>query len=168
MGKEAKSSASSGTRKKHARKAGGDQPVLPLPGVKKAKAKKGEKALPKVKQYIPPTRPAPVQIDPLDSLGLASQLDKELVVILRRLAKKDAVTRTKAIEELRAWVDRDDTFGAESMVPVWVSEPPSSQRTTNIKYRPPCIRFSFSLASSFPLPQSTPFSPPPHPICISA
>lgn len=120
MGKDVKSSASKGTRKKHARKAG-DVPSLPLPGNKKPKLKKGEKAPPKIKQYIAPTRPAPVQIDPLDSLGLASQLDKDLVVILRRLSKKDAVTRTKALEELRTWVDSDDTYGAERMVPVWVS-----------------------------------------------
>lgn len=116
-----KSSASSGTRKKHAaRKAAHDEPSLPLPS-KKPKGKKGEKLPPKVKQYIPPTRPAPVQIDPLDALGLASQLDQDLVVILRRLGKKDAVTKGKAIEDLRAWTERNEPENVLPMLPVWVS-----------------------------------------------
>lgn len=120
-----KSSATSATRKKHAKKAaaGQDDPAIiagPVP--KKQKGKKGEKAAPKIKQYIPPTRPTPVQPDPLDSLGLAHVLDQELVVTLRRLGKKDAITRGKAIEELRTWVDRDETENSVTMIPVWVSQ----------------------------------------------
>lgn len=118
-----KSSATSATRKKHAKKAAGpEDPAIfagPLP--KKQKGKKGEKAAPKIKQYIPPTRPTPVQPDPLDSLGLAHVLDQELVVTLRRLGKKDAITRGKAVEELRTWVDRDETDNSVNMIPVWVS-----------------------------------------------
>src|ERR1700733_8631714 len=98
MPKGGKSSATSATRKKHARRAADEVP-LPLPQ-KKPKAKKGEKAPPKVKQYIPPSRPAPAQIDPLDSLGIASQLDKDLVVSLRHLGKKDPITKAKAIDDV--------------------------------------------------------------------
>lgn len=120
--KSGKSSASSGTRKKHAaRKAAHDEPSLPLPQTKKPKLKKGEKPPPKVKQYIPPVRPVPVQIDPLDALGLASQLDQDLVVILRRLGKKDAITKGKAIEELKVWVERSEAEAVLPMLPVWVS-----------------------------------------------
>lgn len=119
MAKGGKSSASSGTRKKHARRAAGDEIPLPLPQ-KKSKPKKGEKAPPKIKQYVAPIRHVPVQIDPLDSLGLASQLDKDLVVILRRLGKKDPVTKAKALEELRAWVEHDTSSTVLAMVPVWV------------------------------------------------
>lgn len=133
MPKPGKSSASSGTRKKHARRAAGDEIPLPLPQ-KKPKLKKGEKAPPKAKQYIPPSKPTPVQIDPLDSLGLANRLDKDLVVILRRLSKKDAVTKTKAVEELRAWVDNDEISASVGMVPVWVSH---SQCTTQNKTQSP-------------------------------
>lgn len=119
-----KSSATSATRKKHARKATGDDDAISVPIVpstKKVKVKKGEKPPPRIKQYIPPSKPAPVQLDPLDSLGLIHVLDKDLIVLLRRLAKKDSVTRAKAIEEIRVWVDNDQSSGSVDMVPVWVS-----------------------------------------------
>ena len=118
MPKGGKSSATSATRKKHARRAADEVP-LPLPQ-KKPKAKKGEKAPPKVKQYIPPSRPAPAQIDPLDSLGIASQLDKDLVVSLRHLGKKDPITKAKAIDDVNAWISRDDVSGSLGIIPVWV------------------------------------------------
>lgn len=119
MPKGGKISATSATRKKHARRAAADEVPLPLPQ-KKPKPKKGEKPPPKVKQYIPPTRPAPVQIDPLDSLGLASQLDKELVVSLRHLGKKDPITRAKAIDDVDAWVGCHDSSESLGIIPVWV------------------------------------------------
>lgn len=121
MAKGGKSSASSGTRKKHARKAeGGANLPLPLPQ-KKPKLKKGEKPPPKVKQYIAPNRPAPVHVDPLEALGLLNVLDPELVVILRRLSKKDVITKGKALEELRLWTDGDsDGLASVQMIPVWV------------------------------------------------
>ncbi|KAF8317156.1 hypothetical protein DL93DRAFT_2055777 [Clavulina sp. PMI_390] len=124
MAKGGKSSATSATRKKHARRAAGDEIPLPLP-TKKPKVKKGEKAPPKVKQYIPPVRPAPAQVDPLDSLGLASRLDKGLVVILRKLGKKDSVTKSKALEEIRAWAEHDENSSIISMIPVWLHHLPS-------------------------------------------
>ncbi|TFY74718.1 hypothetical protein EWM64_g9295, partial [Hericium alpestre] len=127
---KSKSSASSGTRKKHARKAGNGQPE-PIPKEKKPKGKdKGKKKEPRKKVYIPPTKPAPVQQDPLDSLGLAHQLPPELLVVLRRFNKKDAVTKTKALEELQAhWVNRvrsDEVLDALAlMVPVWLHHLPA-------------------------------------------
>ena len=107
-----KSSASTATRKKHARKAVKD--ALPtdtpnLPKEKKAKGKdKGKgKEPPRKKMYIPPVKPQPVQQDPIDALGLAQRLPAELLVVWRGLSKKDVVTKGKALEELRAgWVDR--------------------------------------------------------------
>jgi hypothetical protein len=150
-----KSSASSNTRKKHAAKKSGNpdgtdatgQPAKGQQpkqrGQKESKLSKAQrKALPKIKQYIPPPKaPAPPIPDPLDSLGLGRTLPPELVVVLRRLGKKDEVTRRKGIEEFReGWVEpvlRDQTNEAtddadlverelkeEALVgalPVWVS-----------------------------------------------
>lgn len=145
MPKQSKSSASAGTRKKHASKksgkdgdgdaggssAGGQRPPKEKGQKKLSKAQK--KALPKVKQYIPPPKPpAPPIPDPLDGQGLARTLPAELVVVLRRLGKKDEVTRRKGLEELReGWVGslkQGDEVEQEiretalvSAVPVWVS-----------------------------------------------
>ncbi|WVQ82306.1 hypothetical protein IAT38_004434 [Cryptococcus sp. DSM 104549] len=141
------SSATAGTRKKHAKKAGKDttddvsagpsqQPHKKQRGEKKL-SKAQKKALPKIKQYIPPPKPpAPPIPDPLDGQGLARTLPAELVVVLRRLGKKDDVTRRKGLEELReGWVsDLMKTGGTEeeeiereikevallSALPVWM------------------------------------------------
>lgn len=69
-------------------------------------SKAQKKALPKIKQYIPPPKPPALLIpDPLDGQGLARTLPAELVVVLRRLGKKDDVTRRKGLDELReGWV----------------------------------------------------------------
>lgn len=141
-----KTSASAGTRKKHAKKAAknagddGDNEVeVPVArssmqrGQKKKLSKAQKRAMPKVKQYIPPPKPpAPPIPNPLDSQGLAAQLPAELVVVLRGLGKKDDVTRRKALEELRDWVSGatsgEDEVDKEiketallSSIPVWVS-----------------------------------------------
>lgn len=142
MPKPNKSSASSGTRKKHAKKAAGqDDPDGP--GQQKRKPQRGEKKLskaqkraqPKIKQYVPPPKPpAPPIPDPLDGQGLARTLPADLVVILRRLGKKDDVTRRKGLDELKEWVEGIKTEQDEveketkevtltSAVPVWVSIP---------------------------------------------
>ena len=127
-------SASAGTRKKHAKKAGNDEPAVhqtPQRSQKKL-SKAQKKALPKIKQYIPPPKPpAPPIPDPLDGQGLARSLPAELVVVLRRLGKKDDVTRRKGLEELReGWIAEvlqqgDDENPKEivllSAVPVFVS-----------------------------------------------
>jgi hypothetical protein len=107
-----KSSASSATRKKHARKAvTKDAPPTDTPNLPKEKRAKGKdkgktKEPPRKKMYIPPVKPQPVQQDPIDALGLAQRLPAELLVVWRGLSKKDAVTKGKALEELRAgWID---------------------------------------------------------------
>ena len=141
MPKGNKSSASAGTRKKHAKKSDKDNNVPPSgPQQKSKKLTKAEKKA-KVKQYIPPPKPpAPSIPDPLDSQGLAHTLPPELVVILRRIGKKDVVTKRKGLEELREdWViacrkevdNEDEEVEREikesalvSSVPLWVSEPP--------------------------------------------
>ncbi len=144
MPKPTKSSASSGTRKKQAAKKGGESTDGPPI---KHKPQRGQKGLSKAekkaikngpKQYIaPPKPPQPVLPDPLDALGLARTLPAELVVSLRRLGKKDGVTRRKALDELlQDWVvvagnknlegdaevDRElKELALVDAVPVWVS-----------------------------------------------
>ena len=134
MAKGQKSSATSATRKKHARKAAGEQ-ALPLPKEKKPKDKtkgKGKgKEPPRPKVYIPPTRPTRARPDPLDAPGISAKLPPDLLVLLRRLGKKDAVTKRKALEDFQAeWVGRamrastDDGMAVEDALvdalPVWV------------------------------------------------
>lgn len=126
-----KSSASSATRKKHLKKhAAADEPQ-PKEKRPKNKGERGKKkAEPKVKMYIPPVKPAPVQPDPLETTGLAHSLPADLLVVLRNISKKAQVTKTRALEELQtAWVNQCLKEGPESlitytlveMLPVWVS-----------------------------------------------
>lgn len=128
-----KSSASSGTRKKHAKKQQRDAPedVSSPPSKGSTKGSKGVKKNKelKVKMYIPPIKPAPVQRDPLETTGLGRTLPPELAVVLRSLAKKASVTKTRALEDLQSnWIDhciagdeRDIKIWAlMEMVPVWV------------------------------------------------
>ncbi|KAG9311744.1 hypothetical protein JVU11DRAFT_7987 [Chiua virens] len=157
MAKGQKSSATSGTRKKNTRKAvqaaqgssSAVPPPSPVPKPSKPKGGKGPKLSKREareqrkKVYIPPTKPTPAIIDPLDTTGLAHSLLPELVVILRSLGKKDAVTRGKAIEELAKWVedaikeqaarnDDDDRYEGDGgktdmvvrMLPVWLHRAP--------------------------------------------
>lgn len=133
MGKPAKSSASSGTRKKHARKANPQDPPLQIEKKAKGKGKKTAKNEPKIKSYIPPPKYQALQRDPVDVLGLTSILPPELIVILRRFMKRDAVTRRRALEEFQTqWIDKCLPSGSrdedqserisilELALPVWV------------------------------------------------
>ncbi|KAF8580184.1 hypothetical protein K439DRAFT_1357639 [Ramaria rubella] len=138
MPKASKSSATSGTRKKHARKAAEPGSIIIPQNVKSKPSKKEIKkglAPPPKKSYIPPSKlkPAPLQADPLDSLG--SLLPADLIVILRRLAKKDGVTKSRALEELEGWIrrakeDNDSNIGYDNiqflvlMLPVWLHRYP--------------------------------------------
>ncbi|PBK68595.1 hypothetical protein ARMSODRAFT_958257 [Armillaria solidipes] len=116
-----KSSATSGTRKKHAKKATG--PVEPEAGqMKEKRAKNKEKGKgkkePRQKVYIPPVKPAPVQPDPLETTGIAHQLPPELLVVLRSLGKKAVVTKARALEDLQSgWVARA-LAGDEDLIPM--------------------------------------------------
>ncbi|GAA5836983.1 hypothetical protein JCM11251_004464 [Rhodosporidiobolus azoricus] len=116
---KAKSSASSATRKKHAAKAakkGGadddDQPQQkqdkkPLQrGEKKNKKEKRDRFAPKIKSYTPPPPPPKGAPDPVDLylIGQGKQPDPELVVVLRRLMKKDEATVGKGVEAFEGWV----------------------------------------------------------------
>ncbi|KIS72195.1 ubiquitin-protein ligase RKR1 [Mycosarcoma maydis] len=67
-------------------------------GGKKSKAEKK-------KQYVPPPKPPQPLPDPLDSMGLASLLPADLVVLLRKASKKDVITRCRALEGLLTWVE---------------------------------------------------------------
>jgi hypothetical protein len=121
-----KPSASSGTRKKHARKAAGptgQDDSQSNQGQNKGKGKgqskgKGGKSKknepPRVKMYIPPAKPPPIQRDPVDVLGLGSSLPPDLLVVFRKLQKKDAVTRRRALEDLQAnWFAKIDSKEGE-------------------------------------------------------
>ncbi|KAL0570451.1 hypothetical protein V5O48_011508 [Marasmius crinis-equi] len=136
-----KSSATSGTRKKHLQKqakkhAGPDEP--PEPTKEKKEKGKGKKALKKEKEarpkvYIPPVKPAPVQPDPLETTGLARRLPPDLYVSLRSLSKKSAVTKGKSLEDLQSvWVDKvlkgenpEKEYVLVDMLPVWLHHLPS-------------------------------------------
>ncbi|RDB18704.1 E3 ubiquitin-protein ligase listerin [Hypsizygus marmoreus] len=127
-----KSSATSATRKKHAKKtAGPSVDEQPIPKEKKlTKQQRGQKKKePRVKVYIPPVKPAPVQPDPLETTGLAHSLPPELLIVLRSFGKKAQVTKIRALEELQsAWVDRCRKEGEDGqlvyvlveMLPVWL------------------------------------------------
>ncbi|KAH9887215.1 hypothetical protein C8Q73DRAFT_713250 [Cubamyces lactineus] len=138
MAPKGKSSASSATRKKHARKAAAahgapEEPQQPKEKKPKGKDKKSKKE-PRKKVYIPPVKPAPVQPDPLDTLGLAQKLPPELLIVLRLLSKKDATTKRRALEELQsAWISKARRGGDEEylvytlhdIIPVWLHHVPT-------------------------------------------
>ncbi|KAK2461029.1 hypothetical protein APHAL10511_006970 [Amanita phalloides] len=133
-----KSSASSATRKKHAKRAATQLQVEdpgPPPREKKAKGKeRGKKKEPRQKVYIPPVKPAPPQPDPLDTTGLAHTLPPDLLVVLRSLGKKAEITKVRALEELQSsWVDKCKDGEMETiahtlveMLPVWFHHLPST------------------------------------------
>ena len=125
-----KSSASSATRRKHAKKTAPDE-LPPPPNAKRFKTKaerKLSKKEPRVKMYIPPVKPAPVQPDPLETTGLARTLPADLLVVLRNISKKAQVTKIRALEELQTgWVEKciknkEDSLASKlvEMLPVWV------------------------------------------------
>ena len=134
MVKNQRSSASSATRKKHAKKAAvaagevADNPPVPKQKKPRGKEKAKLKAEPKKKVYIPPVRPHAIQPDPLDTLGIAYSISSELFVVLRKLGKKDVVTKVRALEELQSdWILKaKETSDAQlleeiaTVLPVWV------------------------------------------------
>ncbi|KDQ32332.1 hypothetical protein PLEOSDRAFT_1100817 [Pleurotus ostreatus PC15] len=157
-----KSSASSTTRRKHAKKALGppDQPDTPNRDKKpKAKEKGKGKREARVKMYIPPTKPGPAQPDPLDAMGLAHWLPPELLVVLQSLGKKAEVTKVHALEDLQAhWVKRcvnDDAvlYAVTDMLPVWVHAP-----HPNAVCLPPGASASSQPPSTHPSSQSPPLN----------
>jgi E3 ubiquitin-protein ligase listerin len=138
MGKQ-KSSATSATRKKHARKAAAhdedesgtiESQNKGGKGNAKGGKGKGKKKEPRVKMYIPPVKHTALLRDPVDELGLAAVLDPEMLVLFRRLAKRDAVTKRRALEDLCATLanlgsssaDEQEIASWASVLPVWVSE----------------------------------------------
>ncbi|GAA5853357.1 hypothetical protein JCM5353_007763 [Sporobolomyces roseus] len=112
---KSKSSASSATRKKQAAKqakkknpSAGEEdethtPQKPQRGQKKQKK---DRFAPKVKSYVPPPPPPKGAVDPVDLylITQGKQIDPELVVVLRRLGKKDEATIGKGVEGFDAAV----------------------------------------------------------------
>ncbi|KAF9003444.1 hypothetical protein BDQ17DRAFT_1425395 [Cyathus striatus] len=145
-----KSSATSATRKKHAKKTAGTPQQDPINTKqnkeKKEKSKGKKKNEPRVKMYIPPVKPAPPLPDPLETTGLARTLPPELVIVLRNLSKKAQVTKLRALDELLAqWIEKckaerkeenDIVYTVVEMLPVWVS---------------PSHLFAYNWCSSLPL-----------------
>jgi len=124
-----KTSASSATRKKHSKKHAPPEESV-QDNNRKGSLKGGKKIKEtRVKMYIPPVKPAPVQPDPLEATGLLHTLPADLLVVLRNLSKKAQVTKVRALEELQAgWVEkcvqgRDEglEYTLVEMLPVWVS-----------------------------------------------
>ncbi|KAK4053203.1 hypothetical protein OIV83_001938 [Microbotryomycetes sp. JL201] len=116
---KSKSSASSATRKKHERKKqqqqqgdgadeDGHDANKPAQQQQRTGSKKKEKRNrfePKVKRYVPPPPPPKGKPDPVDVyLHGGAAVDAELVVILRRLHKKDEATLVKGIDGLEGWI----------------------------------------------------------------
>ncbi|PPQ64462.1 hypothetical protein CVT24_008472 [Panaeolus cyanescens] len=124
-----KSSATSATRKKHAKKHAGPEDQAPQKEKKKQRGEKGKKKEPRVKMYIPPVKPAPALPDPLETTGLSRSLPADLLVVLRNISKKAQVTKIRALEEFQSkWVEpclkgSDDTglvYIVVEMLPVWL------------------------------------------------
>lgn len=128
-----KSSATPATRKKHAKKAAGPPPPEQQPIPKDKKLTKQQRAQkkkePRIKAYIPPVKPAPVQPDPLETTGLVHRLPPDLLIVLRSFNKKAQVTKIRALEELQGgWINKCREDGEDSplvyalvdMLPVWV------------------------------------------------
>ncbi|GAA5947534.1 hypothetical protein JCM3765_001719 [Sporobolomyces pararoseus] len=116
---KSKSSASSATRKKQAAKQakkkqqnGGEEDDLNNPSHTPQKPQRGQKKqkkdrfAPKVKSYVPPPPPPKGAPDPVDLylISQGKQIDPELVVVLRRLHKKDEATIMKGVEGFDAAV----------------------------------------------------------------
>ncbi|CAE6481494.1 unnamed protein product [Rhizoctonia solani] len=118
MGKQGKSSASSATRKKHARKAAAHDPSISIAPSPKVQGKgKGKNKEPRVKQYIPPPKYKPQVEDPIESAVIASALPPKMVLCFKGLSKKDSVTKTKALDELGTMLN-DDIWSVA--LPVWL------------------------------------------------
>ncbi|MBW0505401.1 hypothetical protein O181_045116 [Austropuccinia psidii MF-1] len=111
------SSASSATRKKHARKAqNANQQIDPSSiqssnsidssNQEKFKKEKKDKKTPKVKKYIPPPTYSG-ELDPVDTFKLSSHsslVQPERVIILRKLGKKDPITIERGLIEWSNWL----------------------------------------------------------------
>lgn len=137
MVKNQRSSASSATRKKHAKKAAivtgevAETTTVPKQKKPRGKEKARLKAEPRKKVYIPPVRPQAIQPDPLDTLGIAYSISSELLVVLRKLGKKDVVTKIRALEELQSdWIMKANHMNDPQLLeeiitvlPVWVRPP---------------------------------------------
>lgn len=111
---KSKSSASSATRKKHLKKANNDaDDAATQPQQQQQQpAQRGQKKVqkksrfdPKIKVYTPPPATPKGIPDPVDLyLQGGKSVDAELVVVLRKLAKRDESTISKGVEGLEAWI----------------------------------------------------------------
>lgn len=162
------SSASSGTRKKNAAKAakkgGGDAEDAPRPAQRgeKKKKEKRDRFAPKIKTYTPPPPPPKGQPDPVDLylVGQGKHVDPELVVVLRRLMKKDEATVLKGVEALEAWVKETLRIEKDGEGEDWERE---MREEGVVDAMAVWVRFS-SFLSPFPSSYNLPRSPTRRPI----
>jgi hypothetical protein len=115
MPKSNRSSASSATRKKHARKADPQAAAAGPAIVNPSKKKKSKLQEPHVKSYTPPVKPQAARPDPVDGLGV----DGDLYVMLRALGKKSVATKVKAMADLARWLELPEA-DVKLILPVWV------------------------------------------------
>lgn len=178
-GSRSKTSATPATRKKHAAASAAKrgeaaeqkaQPAAPKPGKpnppgqpKKKLSKKERKALAKKKAWVPPPKPPKQAPYPLDSMGLASLLPPDLVVLLRKALKKDIVTRVRTLESLLAWIQGQPTEAHEEltveercesialMLPCWVYLFPRLALTPSQRIRQLTLQVHDAILA-FPMP----------------
>lgn len=105
------------------------------------RGKKAKKNEPKKKQYVPPPKPPKGAVDPVDMHGLASMLDPQLVITLRKFMKKDYKTLGKALDEFSAFLavaleNIDEHLGSViSSLPVWLHHFPKFALHTDKRIR---------------------------------
>lgn len=178
-GSRSKTSATPATRKKHAAASAAKrgeasepkaQPAAPKPGKpnapgqpKKKLSKKERKALAKKKAWVPPPKPPKQAPYPLDSMGLASLLPPDLVVLLRKALKKDIITRVRTLESLLAWIqgrpqEAHETLSVEErceaialMLPCWVYLFPRLALTPSQRIRQLTLQVHDAILA-FPMP----------------
>lgn len=194
---KSKSSASSATRKKHAKKAltsepdDAASPSSPSASTPGGPAQRGQKKVkksrfePKIKSYIPPPAAPKGSPDPVDLyLNGGAGIDAELVVILRKLGKRDEATISKGVEGLDTWtreimreeaakVAEEDAWKVEgrrdeliSTMAVWVSCVVTClMKSKGIKLM---TSYSYHLGASLPSPSSSSITPSSSPNACSS
>ncbi|KAJ7484303.1 hypothetical protein FB451DRAFT_1169376 [Mycena latifolia] len=145
-----KSSASSATRKKHARKAAG--PVVEA----EAPPARNRSDPPRQKAYVAPVKPSAAFADPLETTGLAHRLPPELLVVLPTPGPSPPTTTADrapaAPTFLARTLMRPDVLWSELNPPPPAAPPPSpsAKRPTGVAEPPPARAKADELDESAP------------------
>lgn len=76
-------------------------------------------ASPSVAGIALPARSSSPSVDS-DPMASSAHLNAELLVILKKVSKRDATTKLKALEELESYL-KENTSDISAIVPTWVS-----------------------------------------------